>query len=532
MSKSIRLVLSLALVFAMLVGLAPAQAESAKLKVVTTIFPSYDFVREIAGDKVELSLLIRPGSDYHAFEFSPQDVKTIEEADLFIYTGGENDKKFDDMLEALGDKAPTSLRLVDQVKTVGEEIKEGMTHEHDHEDHDHDHEAFTREDVEERALAEFAGEYRNLTGYILAGDFDHIAELRKKEDETAEGYKNRLVTNFGTDFEYLNIRPSGLQLLVDGQVTEEANYKADGIYFHEEDGHLDAMYQFQKEGNEGTLPKYILLADHQIKANQERGKYPHFHMNHSNESYEAAYNAEVAPFYVLVNNNKESLEAWLLGSDDSHGSGHNSEEHEDEDHEHEDEEEHEGEAHNAHDDHDHDHSHAIDEHVWTSPDNAKALVKAIAKQLSKLDPANEEFYTQNYKAYNAKLDEWEEALEAIVKGANRKVLVFGDRFPFRYLIDALELDYYAAFPGCTAEIEASAQTISFLIDKVKENQLPVILKIELTDSRIAETIAADTGTKILVLNSGHNLSAEEFAAGKTFLDLMTENLEVLKEALQ
>lgn len=550
MKKILKTVLSFAVALCMLLSLGAVRAESAagakpaKRKVVTTIFPQYDFVRQIAGDKVDLTLLLKPGSDSHSYELSPQDVKEIESADLFIYTGGEEDKKFEDLLASLGDKAPKSLRLTDMVKTLEEEVKEGMTHEHhhgeeeqhhedeDHEHHDHDHEesAFTREDVEQRPLSEFAGEWRNVSGFVKDGAFDKIAEQRKGEGETAEDYKNKLMKNFGTDFDYLNITAEGLQRVVDGKVTEEAKYTADGIFFKEEDGHLHAAYQYRKTEEGGSLPSYILISDHKIKANQERGDNPHFHFMFSNESYEKAYESESSPMFVKASHNQESLEAWLLAEkEEGHDHDHEHDHDKDKDHDHE----HDHDKDHDHDhEHEHSHSHELDEHVWTSPDNAKAIVEAIAKELAKMDSANADLYTENYKAYNKKLDALEEALEDVVKNAKRKLLVFGDRFPFRYLVESLGLDYYAAFPGCSADTEVSAQTVAFLIDKVKENKLPVVLKIELTDARIAETIAEATGAKVLTLNSCHNLSAEEFAQGKTFLDLMQANVEVLKEALQ
>ncbi len=510
MKKTTKTILSLLLAACILLGFQPVQAESKKLKVVTTNFPAFDFVRQIAGDKVDLSLLIKAGSDSHAYELSPQDVKDIGSADLFVYAGGDNDKKFEDVIAGLGDKKPQTFRFIDQVKVLEEEIVDGMQHdEHDHEHgegDDHHHPEFTKEDVEERALAEFAGEYRNLSGFVLDGDFDAVAEVRKEEGETAQEYKDSLVKNFGTALEYINVTADGLALVKDGKVVEEAAYTAEGIFFDEsEEGHLHAMYKYRKTAEGGELPTYILLSDHEIKANQERGDNPHIHMAYSNVSYEDANAQEVVPFYIFANKTKADIEAWLIGDDEEAGHG-----------------DHAG----------HQHDHAVDEHVWTSPDNAKAIVEALAKTLSKLDEANADTYRTNYKAYNLKLDELEKKLEEVVKSAKNKLLIFGDRFPFRYLVEDLDLDYYAAFPGCSSEVEASAQTVAFLIDKVKENNLPIILKIELTSDRIAQTIAEATGAKILVMNSGHNLSAEEFAAGTTFLDLMMRNVDVLREALQ
>ena len=173
-----------------------------------------------------------------------------------------------------------------------------------------------------------------------------------------------------------------------------------------------------------------------------------------------------------------------------------------------------------------------DEHVWTSLRNVIEITKTIKDKLCKIDPENISLYEDNYSSYKVKLNELDEKYKDVVYNSNRKVLIFADRFPFRYFVDDYGLGYYAAFPGCSSETEASAKTISFLINKVKKENIPVVLTIEFSNKKIAKTISKETGTKILEFNSAHNISSEDFENGKTYLDIMNDNLEVLKEALE
>jgi len=174
---------------------------------------------------------------------------------------------------------------------------------------------------------------------------------------------------------------------------------------------------------------------------------------------------------------------------------------------------------------------AFDEHVWTSPRNAKAIVAAITNALCELDSANADYYRQNAAAYSAQLDELDASFKAVVDGAKRKTIIFGDRFPFRYLADAYGLDYFAAFPGCSTDTEPSAATVAFLINKVRSEKLPVIFHIELSNEKIADTISEATGAKKLLLHSCHNLTKNDFEKGLTYLDVQKTNVLNLKEAL-
>lgn len=173
-----------------------------------------------------------------------------------------------------------------------------------------------------------------------------------------------------------------------------------------------------------------------------------------------------------------------------------------------------------------------DEHVWTSPRNVIKISRTITDKVHKIDAENWSLYEDNFSSYRIKLEELDHNFKDVVNNSNRKVLIFADRFPFRYFVDDYGLSYYAAFPGCSSETEASAKTISFLIDKVKKDNIPVILTIEFSNKKIAKTISKETGAKVLELNSAHNISKEDFENGKTYLDIMNDNLEVLKEALK
>ena len=175
-----------------------------------------------------------------------------------------------------------------------------------------------------------------------------------------------------------------------------------------------------------------------------------------------------------------------------------------------------------------------DEHVWLSLKDAAALTDDISRSVQKIDPANADTYRQNTESYIGKLNELDASYNTVVSAADKKVLLFGDRFPFRYMTDDYGLDYYAAFVGCSAETEASFETITFLSGKVDELGLNAVMTIEGTDHRIAETIVANTGTKdqkILTLDSMQSVTSKDVQAGKSYLSIMENNLSVLKEAL-
>lgn len=176
-----------------------------------------------------------------------------------------------------------------------------------------------------------------------------------------------------------------------------------------------------------------------------------------------------------------------------------------------------------------------DEHVWLSLRNAKVLCEAITNALTEIDPDHAADYRSNLTSYSEKLDALDDAYQSAVDSASRKTLLFGDRFPFRYLVDDYGFSYYAAFAGCSAETEASFRTITFLADKADELNLTSVLTIESSDQKIAQTIIQNTKDKnqnILTLNSMQSVTSNDVAAGTGYLSIMESNLDVLKEALQ
>lgn len=295
-----------------------ASAESAALKVVCTIFPPYDFARAVAGEDADVTMLLKPGEEVHSYEPTPQDIREIQECNLFIYVGGENDVWVDQILENLGEERPQTLRLVDLVDTVEEELVEGMM------------------------------------------------------PEKGEG---------GDD---------------------------------EESGESD------------------------------------------------------------------------------------------------------GEA---------------DEHVWTSPVNAAQITDAVAQAMKELDPANAADYDENAADYEAQIMELDGKFRDVAQSGKRKVIVFGDRFPLRYFAEEFGLEYYAAFSGCSADSEPSAATLAFLIDKVRDDNIPVVFSIEFSNGNIARAICESTGAVQRTFYSCHNVTKDQFERGETYVSLMYENLEVLREAL-
>ena len=352
--------LSLTLAIAALTGCAVPEeaADDGRMKIVTTIFPQYDFARAIGGDKVSLCMLLSPGEEVHSYEPTPMDIKEIQNCDLFIYVGGENDVWVDRILDNMGEKRPQTLRLVDLTDTVEEEIVEGMMEERGH-DHDHEHEE---------------------------GDEDHDHDEAEHHEEAGEDH-------------------------------------------------------------------------HGDKSHNEESSHQH-------------------------------------GGDSSH------EEHEE-----------------------------ADEHVWTSPVKAAEITEAIAEKMAEIDPVNAESYIANAREYEAQILDLDARFREIVENAELKTIVFGDRFPIRYFAEEYGLEYYAAFPGCSSETEPSASTLAFLIDKVREEQIPVVFSIEFSNGNIARAICESSGAVPGTFYSCHNLTKEQMENGETYVTMMTENLKVLQEAL-
>lgn len=175
-----------------------------------------------------------------------------------------------------------------------------------------------------------------------------------------------------------------------------------------------------------------------------------------------------------------------------------------------------------------------DEHIWLSIRNAEIMVKNIEKAIEQLDSDNAKVYQTNAENYIKKLDTLDKQYANTIQNAKYKAILFGDRFPFRYMADDYDLKYYAAFAGCSAETMAGFETVTFLAKKADELRLPVILTIENSDGRIAEAVKSNTtkkNQKILAMNSLQSVTKEQLADGITYLQVMQENLSVLSEAL-
>lgn len=307
-----RKIISFILCFAMLIVLcacsdAETEDRSEGLSIVTTLFPAYDFAREIAGENNTVTLLVPPGSEAHSFEPTPKDIITIEKCDLLICNGGESEAWLDEILDGL-DNEIRVISMLDCVNALTEEIKDGM--------------------------------------------------------------------------------------------------------------------QTKEEGGE-----------------------------------------------------------------------------------------------------------EYDEHVWTSPLNAALISEEICKVLCEISPENAESFNDNRKAYCAQLYELDEEFRTVVEAARFDTLVFADRFPVRYFVEEYGLDYFAAFPGCADDAEPSAKTVAFLIDRVREYNIPAVLYIEFSNEKMADIICEDTGCRKLLFHSCHNVSAEDIKNGVSYLELMRSNLVSVKEAL-
>ena len=293
---------------------AMAMAQSERVTIVTTIFPAYDFARQIAGDDADVTMLLPPGGESHSYEPTPQDMIAIQKASLFVCNGGESESWLENVLDSMGDNAPTTFRMTDQVTELSEELSDSM------------------------------------------------------------------------------------------QAEEEAG---------------------EEQGDEVEM----------------------------------------------------------------------------------------------------------DEHVWTSPQNAILIVQALCDTLCEQDPAHAEGYRARTEAYTQQLQALDESFHQAVETGKRKLIVVGDRFPLRYFAAEMGLSFDAAFPGCSEDAEPSAQTVVSLVRKVKEEGVPVVFYIEGSSGKTAKIIAEETGAKALLFHSCHNIGSDELAAGETYLSLMTRNVEALKEAL-
>ncbi|MDR2808233.1 MAG: zinc ABC transporter substrate-binding protein [Spirochaetaceae bacterium] len=463
-----------------------------KINVVATIFPPYDFVREIAGDKVNLTMLLPAGAESHSFEPTPQDIIRIQNADVFIYVGGESDVWVDRILESIDTSRMSVVSLMDYVEVVEEEIVEGMQEEE--EGHSHE-ESFSIEDVEDRALTDWAGDWQSVYPYLLDGTLEPVMEHKAESGEkTAAEYYEQYKSAYITDIDRVSISAGAMTFYRNGVPTRaQYAYRGTGV-ITEDDGSLWVRYKFEAAGTPPKgAPKYIMFSDHL----HAPAKTEHFHIYASDTSFDvlmADVNPTHYPTYYPAALTKNEIVEEMVG-------------------------------------HDHEEEVEYDEHVWTSPKNAKLIVRKLADLLKQRDGYNAALYESNTVSYLAKLDELDSAFRDLVRGAKRRTMIFGDRFPFRYFADAYGLSYFAAFPGCSTETEASAATIAFLINKIRGERIPVVFHIELSNEKIADILCEETGAKKLLLHAVHNVSKRDFDGGLTYYSLMSRNIQSLKEAL-
>ena len=177
------------------------------------------------------------------------------------------------------------------------------------------------------------------------------------------------------------------------------------------------------------------------------------------------------------------------------------------------------------------HNHEYDEHIWTSPVNACEMVRALEAELCEINPEYSDDYSENAMAYLQEIEALHSQITGIVEQAERKEMIFADRFPFLYFAKEYGIEWHAAFPSCSSESEPSAKTIAQLIGKVKADGIPAIYTLELSNGKTALTIAEETGAKILTFHSIQNVTEADFSAGETYITLMQKNIEALQWGL-
>ena len=506
MKKIIALVLVLALAVSLLAACgqentigeanAAASQDDGKLRIVTTIFPEYDWVREILGDqadRADLTMLLDNGVDLHSYQPTADDIAKIADCDLFLYVGGESDEWVDD---ALKESTNPNQKVINLMEVLGgttktEEAMPGMQAE---EGHNHGYSHFADSDVQDRTLSDWTGDWQSVYPYLEDDTLDQVMERKAENgDKTAEEYRSYYETGYKTDVEKIVIDGNANTMeFVKNGVSSKATYQYKSYQIYDyESGNRGVRYFFEATSGDSGAPKYVQFSDHGIAP----GKAEHFHIYAGNGGFDAlSEEMENWPTYYPSDMTGDEIAEDML--------------------EHEEKE--------------------YDEHVWLSLKNAKTLVGAIADALQELDPGNKDTYAANASAYIEELSTLDGAYQSAVDGAASKTVLFGDRFPFRYLVDDYGLRYYAAFAGCSAETEASFETVSFLAKKVDELGLPCVLTIEGKNHKLAETIVQSTAgknQKVLTMDSMQSMTSKDAANGATYISVMEQNLSVLKEAL-
>lgn len=178
----------------------------------------------------------------------------------------------------------------------------------------------------------------------------------------------------------------------------------------------------------------------------------------------------------------------------------------------------------------HHHESLYDQHVWTSVENTEEIADEFKEVLIRLDRKNAAFYERNEEKFSKNLSKLDDKFERLAERNRGKVMVFADRFPFRYFADEYDIRYFAAFPGCSSESEPSAATVSKLIDMIKKDKIPIVFYTETSNKQLADAICEETGAEKMLFHSCHTVTEEELNAGITYTDLMEKNYEVLKKA--
>ena len=498
MKKIISLLLALAMTVGLLAGCGQQNDtnKTNKLSIVTTIFPEYDWVKEILGDKAEnaeVTVLLDNGVDLHSYQPTADDIVKISDCDLFIYVGGESDGWVDDALKNATNKDMKVINLLDVLKDTvkTEEAMPGMQNE---EGHNHGYSHFDDGDVQDRTLSDWDGDWQSVYPYVLDGALDPVMDKKAESgSKTAEEYHAYYETGYQTDVSQITIdAENDTMCFVKNGIAAKATYAYKGYQIYDyESGSRGVRYFFEATSGDADAPKYVQFSDHSI----EPGKAEHFHIYFGNDGFDAlSQEMDNWPTYYPVDMTGDDIKEDML--------------------EHEEKE--------------------YDEHVWLSLKNAETLVNAISKSLQELDPDSKDTYAANSEAYVEKLSALDADYQATVDSATYKTVLFGDRFPFRYMVDDYGLSYYAAFAGCSAETEASFETISFLAGKVDELRLPCVLTIEGAQHKIAETIVQNTAAKnqkVLAMDSMQSATSKDAASGTTYLSIMEKNLSVLRQAL-